>query len=48
MRQSSDGASARAAGWPGDPVERHGTDEHGRLYQIDRWGPGMHIVEYTG
>jgi hypothetical protein len=25
-----------------------GTDEHGRLYLIDRWGAGMHIVEYTG
>ena len=24
------------------------TDEHGRLYLIDRWGAGMHIVEYTG
>jgi hypothetical protein len=25
-----------------------GTDEHRRLYLIDRWGAGMHIVEYTG
>jgi len=25
-----------------------GTDEHGRLYLIDRWGAGMHIIEYTG
>jgi hypothetical protein len=25
-----------------------GTDEHGRLYLIDRWDGGMHIVEYTG
>lgn len=25
-----------------------GTDENGRLYLIDRWGAGMHIVEYTG
>ncbi len=25
-----------------------GTDEHGRLYLIDRWGAGMHIVEYSG
>jgi hypothetical protein len=25
-----------------------GTDEHGRLYMIDRWDGGMHIVEYTG
>ncbi|MFT8244994.1 LVIVD repeat-containing protein [Roseomonas sp. BN140053] len=25
-----------------------GADEHGRLYLIDRWGQGMHIVEYTG
>ena len=24
------------------------TDEHGRLYVIDRWDGGMHIVEYTG
>jgi hypothetical protein len=23
-------------------------DEHGRLYVIDRWDGGMHIVEYTG
>ena len=23
-------------------------DEHGRLYLIDRWDGGMHIVEYTG
>lgn len=25
-----------------------GADEFGRLYLIDRWGAGMHIVEYTG
>jgi hypothetical protein len=25
-----------------------GADEHGRLYLIDRWGVGMHILEYTG
>ncbi|HLT03110.1 MAG TPA: hypothetical protein VK001_13065 [Geminicoccaceae bacterium] len=25
-----------------------GTDEFGRLYLIDRWGAGMHILEYTG
>jgi hypothetical protein len=25
-----------------------GMDEFGRLYIIDRWGAGMHIVEYTG
>ena len=25
-----------------------GADEHGRLYLIDRWGHGMHILEYTG
>ena len=25
-----------------------GADEHGRLYLIDRWGQGMHILEYTG
>ncbi len=25
-----------------------GVDENGLLYLIDRWGAGMHIVEYTG
>ena len=25
-----------------------GADERGRLYLIDRWGAGMHILEYTG
>jgi hypothetical protein len=25
-----------------------GSDEHGRLYLIDRGGAGMHILEYTG
>jgi hypothetical protein len=25
-----------------------GCDEHGRIYLIDRWGSGMHILEYTG
>jgi hypothetical protein len=25
-----------------------GADEHGRLYLIDRWGQGMHILEWTG
>jgi hypothetical protein len=25
-----------------------GRDEFGRLYLIDRWGAGMHILEYTG
>ena len=25
-----------------------GRDEHGRIYLIDRWGAGMHILEYTG
>jgi hypothetical protein len=25
-----------------------GADAHGRLYLIDRWGAGMHILEYTG
>jgi hypothetical protein len=25
-----------------------GCDEHGRIYLIDRWGAGMHILEYTG
>jgi hypothetical protein len=25
-----------------------GCDENGRIYLIDRWGSGMHILEYTG
>ena len=25
-----------------------GVDDRGLLYVIDRWGKGMHIVEYTG
>jgi hypothetical protein len=25
-----------------------GADDEGRLYLIDRWGAGMHILEYTG
>jgi hypothetical protein len=25
-----------------------GADEHGRLYLIDRWGAGMHILDYIG
>lgn len=25
-----------------------GADEHGRIYLIDRWGAGMHNLEYTG
>ena len=25
-----------------------GCDEHGRIYLVDRWGSGMHILEYTG
>ena len=25
-----------------------GADDDGRLYLIDRWGQGMHILEYTG
>jgi len=25
-----------------------GADDDGRLYLIDRWGAGMHILEYTG
>ena len=25
-----------------------GTDEHGRLYLIDRAGAGRHSLEYTG
>jgi hypothetical protein len=25
-----------------------GTDEHGRLYPIERWGTGRHMLESTG
>ena len=32
------------------PVQSNdvGVDDRGLLYLIDRWGKGMHIVEYTG
>jgi hypothetical protein len=36
------------AGAPGIQSNDIGADEHGRLYLIDRWGQGMHILEYTG
>ena len=31
------------------PVQSNdvGSDEYGNLYLIDRWGAGMHILEYT-
>jgi hypothetical protein len=35
-------------GTPGIQSNDIGADEHGRLYLIDRWGQGMHILEYTG
>jgi len=37
-----------AAGAPGIQSNDIGADDDGRLYLIDRWGQGMHIVEYTG
>jgi len=37
-----------AAGAPGVQSNDIGADEHGRLYLIDRWGQGMHILEYAG
>lgn len=39
---------AVAAGAPEIQSNDIGTDEHGRLYLIDRWGQGMHVLEYTG
>jgi hypothetical protein len=36
------------SGAPGIQSNDIGADEHGRLYLIDRWGQGMHILEYTG
>ena len=32
------------------PVQSNdiGCDDRGLLYLIDRWGKGMHILEYTG
>ena len=35
-------------GQKGNQSNDFGRDEHGRLYLIDRWGAGMHILEYTG
>ena len=37
-----------AAGAPGIQSNDIGADDDGRLYLIDRWGQGMHILEYTG
>ena len=36
------------SGAPGIQSNDIGADEHGRLYLIDRWGQGIHILEYTG
>jgi hypothetical protein len=36
------------SGAPGIQSNDIGADEHRRLYLIDRWGQGMHILEYTG
>jgi hypothetical protein len=35
-------------GTPGIQSNDIGADNEGRLYLIDRWGQGMHILEYTG
>jgi hypothetical protein len=35
-------------GTPGIQSNDIGSDDDGRLYLIDRWGQGMHILEYTG
>jgi hypothetical protein len=35
-------------GSPGIQSNDIGSDDEGRLYLIDRWGQGMHILEYTG
>jgi uncharacterized membrane-anchored protein YjiN (DUF445 family) len=35
-------------GTPGIQSNDIGCDDEGRLYLIDRWGQGMHILEYTG
>ena len=37
-----------AEGAPGIQSNDIGADDEGRLYLIDRWGQGMHILEYTG
>jgi hypothetical protein len=39
---------ARADGQREIQANDVGTDKYGRLYLIDRWDGGMHIVEYTG
>ena len=39
---------ATGEGQPAVQSNDVGSDEHGRLYLIDRWGAGMHILEYTG
>jgi hypothetical protein len=38
----------RPDGTPGIQSNDIGSDDEGRLYLIDRWGQGMHILEYTG
>ena len=38
----------RPDGTPGIQSNDIGSDDDGRLYLIDRWGQGMHILEYTG
>jgi len=50
LRPTEVGCFVPAQGDGEKPVQSNdiGTDEHGRLYLIDRWGKGMHIVEYTG
>ena len=35
-------------GPPGTRSNDIGCDDDGRLYLIDRWSRGMHILEYTG
>jgi hypothetical protein len=35
-------------GTPGIQSNDIGCDDDGRLYLIDRWGQGMHILEYAG
>ena len=39
------GTAGRHAGIQSNDI---GADDDGRLYLIDRWGQGMHILEYTG
>ena len=40
--------TTRPDGTPGIQSNDIGSDDEGRLYLIDRWGQGMHILEYTG